>query len=390
MTKDAASAMPNFTFRTVSEIRSEWGMARRLGDVLTTFGPARRVVIVTDKALRAANLLAPALESLSASGFEVAIYDGVRADPPESNVLEAAELAKSCGAQLVIGFGGGSSLDVAKLAAVLAVSSQPLEALYGIGKIEGHRLPLVQIPTTAGTGSEVTNISILSTGQSKMGIVARQLFADLVLLDAELTVGLPRLHTAATGIDAMVHAIEAFTSRHLKNPVSDCLAIAALKLLTANLVAACETPADRTAREGMLLGAMLAGQAFANAPVAAVHALAYPLGGRHHIPHGLSNAVMLGPVLRFNLAAAAQDYAELGVAIGVTGRDQMDIARGFIAHLDALSRRSGAPLRLRDMNIPRSDLPLMAKDAMDQQRLLRNNPIDLTEADALQLYEEAY
>lgn len=382
--------MRAFSFRTVAEVRREWGIARRLGEALATFSPSRRVLVVTDKALMRANLLAPALSSLAQSGFVATVYDGVQADPPETNVTEAAELAKSCQAELVVGFGGGSTLDVAKLASVLAVSTQPIDALYGIGKIEGRRLPLVQIPTTSGTGSEVTNISILSIGNSKMGIVAPQLFADLVLLDAELTIGLPRLHTAATGIDAMVHAIEAFTSRHLKNPVSDCLAVAALKLLAANLLTACETPADRGAREAMLLGAMLAGQAFTNAPVAAVHALAYPLGGRYHIPHGISNALMLGPVLRFNLAAATREYAELGAAIGITGSDDAEIAGGFIAHLDALSHRSGAPMRLRDVDVLRADLPLMAKDAMEQQRLLRNNPVDVTEVDALHLYEEAY
>lgn len=379
-----------FTFRTVAEIQHGWGAARCLGDALGAFGPARRVLVVTDRALRATGLLEPALESLASHRFDVAIYDGVQADPPESNVLEAADMAKSFRAELVVGFGGGSSLDVAKLAAVLAVSHQALRELYGIGKVSGHRLPLVQIPTTAGTGSEVTNISILSTGQSKMGIVAPQLFADLVLLDAELTVGLPRLHTAAAGIDAMVHAIEAYTSRHLKNPVSDCLAVEALRLLAANLLTACETPGDRPAREAMLLGAMLAGQAFANAPVAAVHALAYPLGGRYHIPHGLSNALMLGPVLRFNLPAATKEYAELGAAIGVSGSDETDIARGFVAHLDALCRQSGAPVRLRDLDVAKADLALMANDAMNQQRLLRNNPTDVTEADALRLYEEAY
>ncbi|HMN83970.1 MAG TPA: iron-containing alcohol dehydrogenase [Burkholderiaceae bacterium] len=139
-----------------------------------------------------------------------------------------------------------------------------------------------------------------------------------------------------------------------------------------------------------LLGAMLAGQAFTSAPVAAVHALAYPLGGRYHIPHGISNALMLGPVLRFNLAAATREYAELGAAIGITGSDDAEIAGGFIAHLDALSHRSGAPMRLRDVDVLRADLPLMAKDAMEQQRLLRNNPVDVTEVDALHLYEEAY
>ncbi|MGA5722360.1 alcohol dehydrogenase, partial [Ralstonia thomasii] len=240
---------------------------------------------------------------------------------------------------------------------------------------------------------EVTNISIVSVGETtKMGIVAPQLYADRVILDAELTVGLPRQHTAATGIDAMVHAIEAYTSKHKKNAISDALAREALRLLSANLLAACENGNDRRAREAMLLGATLAGQAFANAPVAAVHALAYPLGGHFHIPHGLSNALMLGPVLRFNAAAAAAQYAELAGALGIGEADRDDDARtaAFIAFMEDLMDRSGAPRRLRDAGVTRESLAMLAADAMQQQRLLQNNPIDVQQADALRLYEQAY
>lgn len=276
--------------------------------------------------------------------------------------------------------------------AVLLVSDQTLADMYGIGNVKGSRLPLVLVPTTAGTGSEVTNISIITTGETtKMGVVSPQLYADFVLLDAELTVGLPQVHTAATGIDAMVHAIEAYTSKHKKNPLSDALAREALRLLGRNLIAACRNGADRRAREGMLLGATLAGQAFANSPVAAVHALAYPLGGHYHVPHGLSNALMLGPVLRFNAKAAASLYAELADVLGVPGEgDAATRSDAFVQHMETLMDESGAPRRLRDVGVTDNTLAMLASDAMKQSRLLVNNPVEVREEDALALYREAF
>jgi alcohol dehydrogenase len=250
----------------------------------------------------------------------------------------------------------------------------------------------VQVPTTAGTGSEVTPIAIVTTGATtKSGIVARQLYADMAVLDATLTVGLPPAITAATAIDAMVHAIEAFTSRRLKNPLSDQLAIQALRLLCGNLAAACADGTNLAAREALLLGALFAGQAFANAPVAAVHALAYPLGGHFHLPHGLSNALVLPHVLRFNAAAAAGAYALLGAALipGLAGSADA-MTQAFIAHLEALVAATGLPMRLRDHGVTAQALPLLARDAMLQTRLLVNNPCELGEADALAIYERAY
>jgi alcohol dehydrogenase class IV len=301
-------------------------------------------------------------------------------------------MARAQNIDIVIGLGGGSSLDIAKLAAVIIGSDQPLAEMYGIGNVKGKRLPLALIPTTAGTGSEVTNISIITTGETtKMGVVSRQLYADFVLLDAELTVGLPQIHTAATGIDAMVHAIEAYTSKFKKNPLSDALAREALRLLGSNLLAACKDGTNREARENMLLGAMLAGQAFSNSPVAAVHALAYPLGGHYHLPHGLTNALMLGPVLRYNAKVAAPLYAELADVMGVDGTgDANTRSEAFVNHMLALMDESGAPRRLRDVNVTDNSLSMLAKDAMKQSRLLVNNPVEVTEEDALALYREAY
>lgn len=381
-----------FSFNTPGSMVVEWGAAQKLGALLGAWFAERNLLIVTDKGLHNAGVLEPAKVSLAAAGFAVEIFDDVVADPPESVVTACLNQAKAAGCNLVLGFGGGSSMDIAKLVAVLLVSEQPLAELYGIDKVQGRRAPLVQIPTTAGTGSEATNITILTTGETtKAGVVAQQLYADRVLLDAELTVGLPPLHTAATGIDAMVHAIEAYTSRHKKNPLSDVFAREALGLLARNLVPACENGRDRTAREAMLLGANLAGQAFANSPVAAVHALAYPLGGHYHLSHGLTNALMLGPVLRFNMQVAAPLYAELAeVLLGAGAGSAEARSTAFVQHVEQLMDRSGAPRRLRDVGVPEEGLPVLAKDAMLQTRLLVNNPVDVSEQDALRLYQEAY
>lgn len=381
-----------FEFRTVPSMEVAWGGTQRLGEIVAGRFAARKALLVTDAGLVKAGLIAPIAADLQAAGFSVVIFHKVVADPPESVLFECVDAAKQAGVDIVIGLGGGSSLDIAKLVAVLLNTRQPLKEMYGIGKVEGSRLPLVLVPTTAGTGSEVTNISIITTGETtKMGVVSPQLYADFVLLDAELTVSLPQLHTAATGIDAMVHAIEAYTGRHKKNPLSDALALEALRLLGSNLIAACKDGTDRDAREGMLLGAMLAGQAFANSPVGAVHALAYPLGGHYHVPHGLSNALMLGPVLRFNAKAAAALYAELADVLGVPGTgDAASRSEAFVEHMQKLMDESGAPRRLRDVGVTDNSLAMLASDAMKQTRLLINNPVEVREEDALALYREAF
>ncbi|MDH1071777.1 iron-containing alcohol dehydrogenase [Pseudomonas nitroreducens] len=385
--------MQPFSFATTAQILCESGSAARLGELCRERG-AQRVLIVTDPGITRLNMLDGVLPGFATAGVAVDVFDQVVADPPESVVLAAAEQARKMAAQLVVGYGGGSSMDVAKLVALLAhpSASQGLKDIFGVGNARGPRLPLIQVPTTAGTGSEVTPIAIVTTGETtKMGVVSPYLLPDLAVLDADLTLGLPPAVTAATGIDAMVHAIEAYTSKLKKNPLSDLLAREALRLLALNLDEAVHNGGNREARQAMLLGACLAGQAFANAPVAAVHALAYPLGGHFHIPHGLSNALVLPEVVRFNAPNAAPLYAELApLLLGERLRSDADRTEQFIAELADLSPRSGLPSRLRDAGVPEASLPRLAADAMLQQRLLVNNPREVSESDALAIYRAAF
>lgn len=387
--------MQAFTFSTTRTIINEPGSARQLGALCQQQG-ANAVILVTDGGIVKAGLLEQVIPSFEAVGVTVQVFDAVEPDPSDSTVMKAVTAAKAIQAELVVGFGGGSSMDVAKLVAILSHPQcrQSLEDMYGVGNASEPRLPLIQVPTTAGTGSEVTPIAIVTTGETtKAGVVSPVLQPDIALLDAELTVGLPAHVTAATGIDAMVHAIEAYTSMHKKNPVSDMLAREALRLLSRNILTAVRIGSDVEARSNMLLGALLAGQAFANAPVAAVHALAYPLGGHFHIPHGLSNSLVLPHVMRFNAPSAHSLYAELApIIMGdlyEAGSDE-DVTQRLITWMETLIQKVSLPNRLRDCNVPEDFISKLASDAMLQQRLLVNNPREVTESDALAIYQAAW
>ena len=385
--------MSDFLFSTVSDVLSGPGSSAQLGDMAAGMG-IRRVLIVTDPGIIKFGLLDAAVKNLEANNIALNIYADVVADPPESVVLDAVGAAQEFGCDGVIGFGGGSSMDVAKLLAVLITGEQPLADIYGVDQIIGGRLPLIQVPTTAGTGSEATMVSIITTGETtKAGVVSRTLLADKIILDAGLTTGLPPAVTAATGIDAMVHAIEAYTTKNKKNPLSDMLAREALRLMAGNIETAVKQGDNLEARSAMLLGAMLAGQAFANAPVAAVHALAYPLGGNYHIPHGLSNSLVLPHVLRFNGLEAGHQYAELAPIIlpGKTlPEDPLAVTELLATYFLQLAEDLGLPTTLRQMSIDESDLPMLAEQAMLQQRLLINNPRDVSFDDALAIYQRAF
>ena len=381
-----SNPMKPYEFTYGPRLISGAGSARRLGELL----PPGRCLFVTDAQLRGLGLADEALASLDAAGIEAIIFDAVEADPSRATLMDAVAAGEGCTS--VVGFGGGSPMDVAKLAAYLIGSGDDLDAIWGVGKATGRRLPLVLVPTTAGTGSEATPISVITLGGGvKMGVNSGPLAPDWALLDAELTLGLPREVTAATGIDAMVHAIEAYTSARLKNPMSDFLAREALQLLAANLLRACDHPDDREARGAMLLGAHLAGVAFANAPVAGVHALAYPLGGHFHVPHGLSNALMLPHVLGHNMHAAMASYAELGQLLdpSLAGQGMQAQANGLLARLARIAQGAGVPQRLREVGVGPEHLDLLASEAMKQERLLVNNPCPISEADASRLYEAA-
>eukprot|EP01063_Lacrimia_lanifica_P023332 TRINITY_DN30843_c0_g1_i1.p1 TRINITY_DN30843_c0_g1~~TRINITY_DN30843_c0_g1_i1.p1 ORF type:complete len:416 (+),score=148.28 TRINITY_DN30843_c0_g1_i1:61-1248(+) len=389
-----------FLFQTGKNLLCEVGSARAKlpGIVKGYVGAKGRALVVTDPGITRLGLAAPAMEGMKAAGVDVVVYDEVMADPKVSAVEAATALAKE-GVGCVIGFGGGSSMDVAKVAAVLACSPQPLDEMYGVDQVAPNtpRLPLVQVPTTAGTGSEVTPISILTTGDGqKKGIVDAVLYPDYAVLDGELTLTVPPQTTAATGIDAMVHCIEAYTGKNKKNVLSDTLAVAGLKLLGRNLHrVVLHDPLDTAARGDMLLGACLAGMAFANSPVAAVHALAYPIGAGFGVSHGLSNSLMLQHIIRFNAQnpRAAQHYAELAPYCFPSENFASTSPEGLALELADKYAQLAVDLKmalgLRDVGIGAEDVPNLADQAMLQQRLLQHNPREVGLEDATALYTAA-
>lgn len=379
-----------FDFYSTHSILVARGGSVKLADkILERAG--KSVLIVTDPGVLSAGLLDKVLARFKELNLAARIFSEVIADPPINVIEKAVQVAQESHADFIVGFGGGSSMDVAKLVALLSSGVEKLEDIYGIGMAKGPRLPLILVPTTAGTGSEVTQSSVVTVSESeKKGVLSPYLLPDLAILDAELTLGLPSHVTAATGIDAMVHAIEAFTTKRLKNPMSDCVAKEALRLLSNNLHQSVRVGSDIVARENMLLGACLAGMAFTNAPVAGVHALAYPIGARFHIPHGLSNSLMLAPVMRFCVESAHSMYAELGQIIkpGLEG-SSMDQAMRLADYLGGLAGELGLPQRLSEVGIYESDVEQLAQDAMLQTRLLMNSPRDISLVDAARLYREA-
>nr|WP_245429013.1 iron-containing alcohol dehydrogenase [Phyllobacterium phragmitis] len=395
-----AHAIPSFSFHTTPRIVFSEGAARELAHHLGTTAQDR-LLIVTDPGILGLGLAEPAVRSLKNAGADVLIFGEVEADPSLVTLRRSIATALDFGATGVIGFGGGSSLDVAKLTALFAGSGQAIDTAWGVNNAKGPRLPLALIPTTAGTGSEVTPVAIITVGEDeKRGVSSPLNLPDVAVLDPALTTGLPPHITAATGIDAMVHAIESYASKNANNnPMSRNLAVEALRLLGRNIEDAVFNGENRAARSAMLIGSMLAGQAFANSPVAAVHALAYPIGGRFHVPHGLSNALVLPHVLRFNAADAANGsfahYAALAPHVfpdlDADGESGMQaVCARFIDRLAELSARLGLKSRLRDVGIAETDLPDMAADAMKQTRLLVNNPRDVSEADAYAIYKAAW
>ena len=386
--------MTPFTFNTTKSILFEPGAAARLAEAAGALLDGT-CLFVTDPELRRLGLVDPAMASLAGADIDVTVFDEVEADPSRETLMAAVAAGREAGVSAVVGFGGGSSMDVAKLAALLLGSGEDLDEAWGVGRARGPRLPLALVPTTAGTGSEVTPVSIVTVGaEEKRGVSSPAILPDVAILDPDLTLGLPPHVTAATGVDAMVHAIEAYTSKNANNnPLSRLLAREALRLLGGNIEAVVFDGGDSEARSAMLFGSMLAGQAFANSPVAAVHALAYPLGGIFHVPHGLSNALMLPHVLRFNAPEAGALYAEIAVdafpPLVRIGGSQARCA-AFTDALADLAVRLGMPTRLREVDIPESAIHMLASDAMLQTRLLANNPREVEEADALEIYRAAW
>ena len=381
--------MSGFTFRTTPRVECAVGALANVGRLFGELG-CRSVLIVTDRGIVERGFAATAEEALRAAGIRVTVFDGVVADPPVAVVEEGVRAARESEAEGVLGLGGGSSLDAAKVIALAANSDQPIEEMVGVERTRGTRLKLILAPTTAGTGSEVTSVSVLTSGDNlKSAIFSPVLLPDVALLDAGLTVGMPRHVTAATALDAMVHAVEAYTSRTRKNPLADAMAVQALSLLGGNYRKVLAEPDNVDAREKMLLGSLLAGMAFINASVGAVHGLSYPLGARFHVPHGHGNALVMGPVFRFNLPAAEALYAELAPVL-LPGRNfgtPRAAATALIDELDAMFTESGLEGRISKLGVTEADLDPMAEEVVVSiARLIATNPRDMSQAEVRDLY----
>jgi len=367
--------MQAFQFKTPGTTIFKAGSAAN-PDTYRSLGIHGNVLLVSDPILTKIGIVEKVRQAITECGSSVILFDQVEPEPKVSSVRKLVEYASSKKVSHVVGLGGGSPMDVAKIAALMIPTPQAVESMYGVGNARGTRLPLVLIPTTAGTGSEGTPVAVVTGDDGeKSPIVGPQFICDSVILDAELTLGLPPGVTAATGADAMVHAIEAYTSAVRKNPISDRLAIQALQLLHGNITRVMEHGEDLEARGNMLLGSMMAGLAFANASVGAVHALAYPLGTQFHLSHGESNAVVLVPVMRYNLAVATSLYAEISREV-LTGSDAQNDAAAAAQLIDELAQlipALGLGDRLSQYGIAEKDLDSLTEGCLKQDRLLSYN-----------------
>lgn len=347
---------------------------------------------ICDPVIKTLNFWDKLTKELQNKGFEYFVFDNIVSDPGYEIADAATKETLKTKCDVIVGIGGGSALDIAKIISISAVTGETCKELMSKKEITHKGLPLILIPTTAGTGSEVTHISILSDNkeQTKNGLVSSKLYADIAILDPIITLSLPPEITAFSGLDAIIHALEALTSR-LANPLTDILALEALKILYDNILDAFNDGQDIDARTQMLYGSMLAGKAFANSSVGAIHAFAYPIGAEYNIPHGLANSIMLVPVLRFNLPAAPDKYAKAARAIGIDtlGITNLAASELLLAKLDKLVDELKISRLLRFYGVSNSDIPRLSEKVMKITRLLNNNPQKVSLKDAENLYFEA-
>ena len=379
--------MNEFNFNSVPNIISGSGKLTELVNICTK-NEIFKPLLVSDIGIKTQGYIKLASSILKEKNLELSVFDDVKADPPEKNIFDAVNIFKKNNCDAVIGLGGGSSMDVAKAVSYFAANETDIKSCYGVGKLKSERMPLIQIPTTAGTGSEVTNIAIFTLdNEQKMGIVDPLLYSDFVILDANLTLKLPSNITAYSGIDAMVHAIEAYTTKIKKNPISDSLAKQALYLLGKNIKVVHREPNNLKAREGMLLGSTLAGMAFTNAPCAGVHALAYPVGALFKVPHGLSNSLVLPEVIKFNSSHVNHLYVEIADLCFPELKNKKIEINDFILATYKLIEDLKIPKKLSEVGVSHNDIPKLARDAMKQERLLINNPVKIEYENAIKIYE---
>lgn len=377
------------TINNVGVLSFGSGAALRCATDLRDRGAKSVFLVTTQPTL---HLCQPLMEALRAQGCGLTVWHDMAGEPTIPEFEKALEAARRAKVDAVIGLGGGSAMDVAKLVAALVDGKQRIEEAIGVDKLLGRALWVGCIPTTAGTGSEVTPIAILADHLQdlKKGVVSRHLVPDAAYLDPLLTVTMPPAVTAATGLDALTHCVEAYANR-FAHPLVDVYALAGIALIAGNLERAFKNGQDLEARSALLRASLYGGLCLGPVNTAAVHALAYPLGGEFHIAHGLANALLLPHVLRFNIEAAPERYADIARALGTTpsGQPLQDAADG-ITRMEGLISRIGVRTGMRHFGIKRADIPRMASAAITVTRLLERNPRVLTEKDALAIYEAAW
>ncbi len=365
------------------------GCAPHCAEFLAQRG-VHRVLLVTSTPVLPT--LTDVLEALPQVGVAIVRSLTIDREPTREMFEQVLAVARKENIEGVLGIGGGSAIDVAKLVAALTHGKQNISEVFGINLLASRALPLVCLPTTAGTGAEVSPNAILldEADKLKKGVVSPYLVPDAVFIDPRLTLSVPPAVTAATGLDALTHCIEAFANK-FAHPVVDVYALQGIRLIAANLERAVRDGQDLEARSALALGSFYGGLCLGPANTGAVHALSYPLGGRFHIAHGVANSLLLPHVIRFNMPAAPERYAEVALALGVPpGANAAAAAERGVAFLAQLSRDCGVPQRLSELKIPRDAIPSLAQAALQVQRLLKNNLRPVTEPDAVAIYEAAY
>lgn len=384
--------MKVFTFKAAPEITFGPGAIQQLGQKLKNYG-VQKLLLVVDQGFAKNGPLEKITEVLKKEQINFAIFDQVAPEPRVETANKCGSLAKKEKFDFIIGVGGGSAMDTAKAAAILATNEGRAKDYQGLNKVPRPGLPKGMIPTTAGTGSEVTFTAVFidEEEKKKAGINSPYLFPEMALLDPELTLSLPPAVTAYTGMDALAHAIESFTSRQA-NSISEMFSLKAVGKIMKNLPAAVENGKDLCARAEMLLGSLLAGIGLANAGVTAVHSLSYPLGGSFLVPHGVANGLLLPAVMEYNVSSCSERFARLAEAmyIDTKGLTMMAAARQAVETVRKLAQDIGVPLRLSDLGIPKSALPWMAEEALKVVRPLENNPRPISKEDALRIYEAVF
>ena len=385
-------ASKTHVFYSPTKITVGMNTAAQVVNEVKQFGGSR-VLIVTDPGVLAAGLIEPIESSLSSGDIACIVYGGVEPEPPSRVIDQGAEIFKTEGCDMVLGVGGGSSLDVAKGISILAVNKGRILDYCGIDQVPHKGAPMILMPTTSGTGSEVTRVLVLTDEEqnAKNVVFTPYALANAAIIDPLLSLSMPPTVTADTGLDAMVHAIETYVSMNA-NEFSDIFAERAIRLIAGNLPAAWAKGSNLDARYNMSLAATLAGLAFGSGGLGAVHALAYPLGTEYHMTHGRTNAIMLPHVMRYNLPGSPEKYAQIAVAMGkdIEGYPSLEAAELAVEAVRELLDTVNVSCRIKEYGIPETDLPILVDGGMKQARLFVPNPRDLAEEDVSAIYREAY